>query len=279
MAASSSEPIVITTAVQKGGVGKTLVSTHLAAYLSFAMEARVLLVDMDMSGVATRRLLLHDGQIPDDVTSNVESLVEERWRPATSRLGLDVIPSFSGHDIHQQLHEHFSHDKYKLRHNIKKQDYDYIIIDGYPLLDARLEGCLLASDYVVGVGEPSTDDVQGFMDVWKRLRELNEAGYEVPAHLGYVFNKVRGKSPVALRELKKLVKALSYLAFSNSISQRDPIANACNESRLIWELAPGQARVASVELEDVCEEIMEKISDNEDNGTFQHYTADVGGAK
>ena len=278
MATVSSEPIVITAAVQKGGVGKTLLSTHLAAFLVSAMKAKVLVVDMDMSGVASRRLLLHGSVIPDDVTSNVECLEQENWLPATSRLGIDVIPSFSGHDIHQQLHDLFSQDKYKLRHNIKKQPYDYIIIDGYPRLDARLEGCLLASDYVVGVGEPSTDDVQGFVDVWKRLKELSEAGYETPSHLGYVFNKVRGKSPVAFRELKKLVKSLGYLAFSNSVTQRDPIANACNESRLIWELAPGQARVASIELEDVCEEILEKIGDNEDNNTYKHYTADLGGA-
>ncbi len=278
MATSNAEPVVITTAVQKGGVGKTLIGTHLAAFIKLTMEAKVLVVDMDISGVASRRLVLHDGFVPDDVTSNVDCLELEHWKPASTRLGIDVIPAFSGQDFHQQLHDLFSKNKYLLKHNIKKQDYDYIIIDGYPLLDARLEGCLLASDYVIGIGEPSTDDVKGFLDVWNRLKELKEAGYETPAHLGYVFNKVRGKSPVAMREVRKLVKSLGHLAFSNSITQRDPIANACNESRLIWELAPGQARVASMELEYVCEEVLEKISENEANQSYQHYAAEVGGA-
>lgn len=272
-------PVVISLAVQKGGVGKTFIATHLACYIQQVLKQRVLVVDMDLSGVASRRLLLHDGTIPDDVTSNVACLQAKTWAPASSRFGVDVIPAFPGHDTHEQIHELFSRDRYLLRQSIRQQDYDYIIIDGYPVLDARLEGCLLASDYVVSVGEPSTDDVKGMHDVWYRLKELSEGGHTTPAHIGYVLNKIRPRSPVAMRQVKKVVRSMGYLAFSNSISQRDPIANACNDSRLIWELPPGQARVASLEIEDVCEEILEKIAEDQESGCYQNYETELGGLK
>ncbi|WP_304526850.1 ParA family protein [Halomonas sp. I5-271120] len=270
----NSSATVIATAAQKGGVGKTFTATHLAVYLSQLMDARVLLVDMDQSGSASRRMLLHGGDIPENVTSNIDCLRNEVWNPARSRFGVDVIPAFPSEDTHEDLHEIFTNDRYKLRANIQKQDYDYIIIDSYPIMDARLDGCLLASDYVVSPGTAATDDLEGFTQVYNRLGHMASSGYDVPAHLGYILNQVFAKSPHVARRIKGIIPQLGHLLFSNIINQRPPISNACDKSMLIWELPVGQARVASTEIEAVCEEIIERIAEDDATEGYQGFIAD-----
>lgn len=153
----------------KGGVGKTMLSANLAAYISEYLKKNVLVIDLDHQGSASSILLLAANN-PD-----VESRVERLFEPDASLATLSeirvhlagklnrgwLVPSnytFASRE-NQLLFKYVIDDssdldlRFRLAHTLLhphvRRDYDVIIIDMPPRLSLGSVNALFASHYLV----------------------------------------------------------------------------------------------------------------------------------
>jgi len=128
--------MIISVINQKGGVGKTTISIHIASALALAGK-KVMLIDAD---------------------PQKSSLDWASSRESEHILTVVGMPSNSIHRQVKKLHE----------------DYDYIVIDGPPRIYDVAKSCIAASDLVLIPIQPSPYDVWSAQDVIKLLNEVKE---------------------------------------------------------------------------------------------------------
>ena len=143
---------IISTANQKGGVGKTTTAINLAAGLAY-LSKHVLLIDFDPQGNATQGIgceLKSDDYIVYDALlgqKDIKECIKTLKRPP-----IDVLPAninLAGADLEIANVEQ---NREQLLKNILeevKDDYDYIIIDCPPSLGLLNTNALTASDSVL----------------------------------------------------------------------------------------------------------------------------------
>lgn len=180
----------------KGGVSKTVSTVSLAHALrthpALLMEdLRILVIDLDPQSSATMFLNHHHAVGLVETTSaqamlqNVsrEELLSEFIVPSVIP-GVDVIPAsiddaFIASDWDSLCHEHLSgqNPHAVLRENIVDKlvkDYDFILIDGGPHLDAFLKNAIAAADLLMTPIPPAQVDFHSTLKYLTRLPELIE---------------------------------------------------------------------------------------------------------
>ena len=139
----------VAVANQKGGVAKTTTSINISASLG-ALEKKVLLVDCDPQGNATRGLgLTAESPHLYDLLSGECSLAEA-VRP-TEFAGLSVLPAdreLVGVEVELVDVEGW---EYKLREAIREgaSDFDYVFLDCPPSLGHLTVNALVAADQIL----------------------------------------------------------------------------------------------------------------------------------
>lgn len=127
--------MIISLLNQKGGVGKTTLSVHLAA--AFALQGlKVLLVDADPQGSAL------------DWAANRET------DPLFSVIGLPKA------NLHKELPNH-------------RNSYDLIIVDGPPRVNELARSAIMASDVVLIPVQPSPYDIWAAKEIVDMLKEAS----------------------------------------------------------------------------------------------------------
>lgn len=146
----------------KGGVGKTITSVSLAAVLHFVHKKRVLLIDADAQGNATKHLTEpgfkveeHLGQAILD--KNFENVV------LTTPSGLDIIPADlrlgKSADVIMDLKQWSLRLKQALTTMV--DHYDYVIIDCQPSVEDYTIMALVAADGYIIPSKPEKFSVLG----------------------------------------------------------------------------------------------------------------------
>lgn len=140
---------------QKGGVGKSTISSNLAA-IAAAQGLRTLVVDLDAQGNTSRYLL---GEAADEAAQGAaeffESTLSFSVRPPKLADFISATPWENLHlmraspkleEIHSKLESRYK--IYKLRDALKglAQDYDAIWIDTPPALNFYTRSALIAAD-------------------------------------------------------------------------------------------------------------------------------------
>lgn len=174
----------------KGGVGKTTISTALAASLSNDYKKRVLLIDGNYSSpnLAFHTDILEPKKTIHDVLQNkarIESAIHEKF-------GIHVIPG-----IYEELN---SSDMLKLKDKIKKvkDNYDFIIIDSSPSLNEEILSTMLASDNLFVVTTPDYPTLNATLHAAKLAKQRGKP------IAGIIINKFR--SPFYELSLKDIEK-------------------------------------------------------------------------
>ena len=179
--------IVITVAIEKGGVGKTATATNLAALM--AMEGKkVLAVDMDGQANTTYMLTGKkkiDGAFKNhgvfDMLRAYELVSPRNFIAPTNIPGLDILPSNT--DTPQAIGqlEALSNptgesENVFLAYCLAEvaDAYDYIIIDTPPARDTLTSAALYASDYVLIPLKCDDLAVEGLQTTYSFMRKLEQ---------------------------------------------------------------------------------------------------------
>jgi chromosome partitioning protein len=125
--------MIISLLNQKGGVGKTTLSIHIATALSL-LEKSVLLVDADPQG------------------SSLD------WGASREDVGLFPVIGLPKANLHKELPKH-------------APKYDFIIVDGPPRVNDLARSAIMASDIVLIPVQPSPYDIWAAKEIIDMLDE------------------------------------------------------------------------------------------------------------
>jgi len=176
----------------KGGVGKTTIASSLAADLHNHYGKKVLLVDANYSApnLGLHMDIVKPEKTIHDVISNkarIQSAIHKKY-------GVDVIP---GSYVWNGRLNYF---KLKDRLNAIKNDYDFVIIDSSPTLDAEILSTMLAADNLFVVTTPD------YPTMSTTLRAADFAKQRGKPISGLIVNKIR--DPVFELSLKEIEEGI-----------------------------------------------------------------------
>jgi chromosome partitioning protein len=177
---------ILTVANQKGGVGKTTLALHLAAYLA-RQGRRTLLVDLDAQSNASATLL---GAAPSGLAADEGAaalFLPKDLEPVPSiGFGVDLLP---GHRRLEGLDRldltdvatHFCS-------RVRALQYDWIVFDTPPVAGTRHLAPLLCAHRVVIPVEPSSYSVAGIAATLETVSDARKANPTLEHRL--VINKL-----------------------------------------------------------------------------------------
>lgn len=176
----------ITVANRKGGVGKSSVTTHLAAGLAIR-GARVLVIDMDSQASTTSMLL---DQLDDDAPTTTELLLGqaklENIIQTSTRERVDVAPACGELTRAQFAIAGKTGRETIVRRAIRDVDYDIVLIDTAPELQLATLNALVAATHVLMPFTPDPKALEGLHTTSEAVSEIIAAELASPQILGCV---------------------------------------------------------------------------------------------
>lgn len=206
--------MIISILNQKGGVGKTTLSVHIASTLALAGN-KVLLIDADVQRSALD------------------------WAASRDANPIFSVVGISKNTIHKEV-------------QLLKQNYDYIVIDGPPRVYDVARSAIAASDIILIPVQPSPYDVWSAKEVVDLINEVKEP-LQIYKKIKAAFiinrkisNTVIGRDVVeALEQYKDIPVLKSYItqrvayaetaARGTSAIEEDPDSNAGKEIKKMTE--------------------------------------------
>jgi len=199
---------------QKGGAGKTSVTTNLASCLSYGLQdenesQRILVVDIDPQGHSTFLLYKDPNQIDSDTT--IAKLFEKNEYTSknlikTTRFhNMDILPAnltlFRAQANLHTLNKKTGRLAQYLE--IFEKYYDYVLIDTPPELGLFLTNALYASDFVLIPTDLEILSVRGINDLFDTIQYIKKDKQEYGSNL-----KLLGILPNKLNKRIKTHKEL-----------------------------------------------------------------------
>lgn len=200
---------VIAVGNQKGGVGKTTNTVHIARALA-ELGRKVLIIDLDMNHGATR----HFGVEPEAFLGSFEMLVGEE--PAENLVltkadaeegvslpeNLDLVPAarkLEGIDQAVMSRSKFMTPADVLRNPLKslRGRYDYIFLDTAPNATLPTLAAYMNADYFILSAMPDPFAIAGLNDAMRDIMDARERGNEKLSLLGVVVSGVDKRTSLA----------------------------------------------------------------------------------
>ena len=227
----SSKASIITFANIKGGVGKTTAVVNLAYLLATELGKRVLVVDSDDQGNASKALGVRS--FDDDQERNLWTALEnklgyKRVMIESPYEGIAVIPSTKELKSAQRAFGQSARGMKMFRRLLKgvERDFDYVLIDTKPQINILLQAALVASDWYVVPSFPESDSYDGFVDLISECEEIYEEENEDLNCLGVLFTNYK-KSPAHeayIEFIGKHLKKAKVPVFKTKIRHSNSVA-------------------------------------------------------
>ncbi len=205
---------------QKGGCGKSTSSVHLAYWLQFKQNYRVLLVDADAQRSSSQWVEGMENPIPCQVIQSPDDLLEQ-------------IPELV-------------------------KNYDYLIVDGPASLAEETRAILFRTDLAVIPVQPTGVDLRSASDAMRLLKQAQSVRGGFPK--GLVFLSRAVKNTKLKEEAIALLSQIPDAKFLKPIiHQKQAVADTSGQSLTVWDL-PGQAASeAAAEYERLFKAILKQL--------------------
>ncbi|WP_424196734.1 ParA family protein (plasmid) [Ampullimonas aquatilis] len=251
---------VLAVANQKGGVGKSTLTVHLA-YAAMEAGLRVLLVDMDKQG----------------------SLSLTFFPPAGMPLGLAASRLFDAapnDELPQKLSDHLSIIRAdaallsidKAENDVLRRpaaalrrftkDFDLCLIDTPPLLGIRLMAALTAADYVITPVSVGLYELAGVADLMQTIHVVRTQGFNPRLkHIGILPMKVNPRSSDERAGIAALRERYGTAILSEELAERAPVRRAIAMRRPVWLATKGSGHLlAANEWRAACSTILGRMA-------------------
>ncbi|MCE2657241.1 MAG: ParA family protein [Rubrivivax sp.] len=199
---------------QKGGVGKSTITVNLAA-IAAAQGQRVLVVDLDRQGNASRYLL---GDEPaaegtgtaaffdDSLKFSIRELKPLSFITETDFEGLHLMPGSAALDeLHSKLESRAK--VYKLRKALESlsKDYDQVWIDTPPALNFYTRSALIAADTCLIPFDCDAFSRVALYELMQNIEELRDDHHDELRVEGVVVNQFQARASLPQRTVQELI--------------------------------------------------------------------------
>lgn len=193
---------VISIMQNKGGVGKSTITSNLAAALSRRYPVKVLIVDMDPQG----NQAISFGYKPSRIINTIYDVLVKQMPPENTLIALDnnlhLLPSNGDMNFYEIdtlfLIEKIGFQNYLL--SLQKaltsltKKFDYIFIDSPPELKIIALQILLITNDIYIPFESDAYNAEGLMALLEKIEENKRQYNASPTIQGLILNKVRERT-------------------------------------------------------------------------------------
>lgn len=249
---------------QKGGVGKSTLTVHLA-HAALDAGLRVLLVDLDRQGSLSLSFPAPDG-VPDGLAASaLFSADEPAGQPQRLAENLAIIRA---DDTLSLLNGGVRDAEKRPAHNLSRfaTDYDLCLIDTPGAIGFNppmTVAALVAADAVVCPFSVGLYEGKGLADLWAYLKGIKTPAYNPRLRLlGLLPSKVNTKSREERDALGQLREQFGSVILPGMLAERTAVKQAIMRRRPVWRNTKGAGHlVAAKEWRAVCNHILGQLGE------------------
>ena len=248
---------IICIANQKGGVGKTTLSSLLAYFLADKKSARVLAIDLDSQRNLSHTLRQCGMEVPTMALFADAPVTIPAVRKSIALIHatpqLANLERASAEDAHRRVQTFAAHlDRLH-------DDFDFGVIDPPPTLGIRMVAALASADYVVMPIELEEYSTQAVKDMLQTVFGVRQQWNPKLKFLGILANRFMHNSTRQKAALQDLFQNYRDYVLPVKISTRAAIPRALEEGVGVWNLPTAAGRDASAEVLQTFEALMKKM--------------------
>jgi chromosome partitioning protein len=250
---------VLAVANQKGGVGKSTLTVHLA-HAAIEAGLRVLLVDLDRQGSLSLSFPGGEGEPPGMLASELFS--SEPPAASPQRVG-DRLWVVRADDKLSLLHGGASGAERRPAAHLAKlgADYDLCLIDTPGAIGFNppmTVAALVAADAVVCPFSVGLYESKGLADLWAYLKSVKTPAYNPRLRLlGLLPSKVNTKSREERAALSDLRDQFGAVILPGMLAERTAVKQSIMRRRPVWFHTKGAGHLAAArEWRAVCDHIL-----------------------
>lgn len=187
---------IITFANIKGGVGKTTAAVNIAYLLATELGKKVLVIDADDQGNASKSLGATEDFDPETETlwyalKNKKAYSEVMVPAAYDNI--HVVPSTKELKAAQLTFGQSARGMRLFQRLLKgvEKDFDFVLIDTKPQINILLQAALAASSWYLIPSFPEPDSYDGFIDLLAEAEEIQDEVNEDLRCLGVLLTSVK----------------------------------------------------------------------------------------
>jgi chromosome partitioning protein len=251
---------ILAVANQKGGVGKSTLSVHLA-YAGLEAGLRVLVVDLDKQGSLSLTFAPGADAVPGVTASQLFAAVPVEAKPEQLTDTLAIIRADAALlSVDRADNAVIRRPAAALRR--LAGDYDLCVIDTPPLLGVRLMAGLTAADAVVTPVSVGLYELAGVADLMETLRVVKTQGFNPRLrHIGILPMKTNNRAEEEVEALAALRKQYGGVILAESLPERAAVRKAIALRRPVWKGTKGGGHLlAGREWRVACDAILGRMT-------------------